>query len=294
MVESRIDWDFIHRLAGGQRLEGHVPSPSLSSCGVQIASGMDLGLYSDMELWELGFSPELVARLEPYCGKRSMAAVEQLRAYPLRLSPDMADFLDQAHQARLFRLLSAAYDQDSRARGSSVRFTDLSDEAQTVLASVAMLYGPSLREQTPTFWEDMTRQDWDKAVETLRDFGDAFPERHRAEADLLERIAHRPVTLKLESRVLDCPVRIEPDGRAFVQVDRFAQQLGHHSEWDYRLHQLRIDGRLVDFPLVLDDGKPWAWVSDLAPSSFFQLRVDWDGADRVIHLHPQPGLQPHA
>jgi hypothetical protein len=41
------------------------------------------------------------------------------------------------------------------------------------------------------FWDAMIRQDWKKAEEILRNFGDAYPTRRNQEADLLKRMQDR-------------------------------------------------------------------------------------------------------
>ena len=69
--------------------------------------------------------------------------------------------------------------------GGKALFHDLSDECQTVVASVAFQYG-RLEVATPNFWRQVTTGYWLAALENLRDFGDRYPTRRNKEADLLQ------------------------------------------------------------------------------------------------------------
>ncbi len=79
-------------------------------------------------------------------------------------------------------------------RASAFRFADLPAEAQTVIADVAIQFGPDLADRergTPRFWRFVTRGEWQAAIDELRDFGDRFAPRRRREARLLGRALNR-------------------------------------------------------------------------------------------------------
>jgi len=71
---------------------------------------------------------------------------------------------------------------------SNIRMTDffsLPRQAQTVIASVSFQYG-NLALRTPNFWKAITAQDWKRTIAILKKFGDRYPSRRNAEANLLE------------------------------------------------------------------------------------------------------------
>jgi hypothetical protein len=62
---------------------------------------------------------------------------------------------------------------------------DLTDRQQTVVMSVAWLYGRPW-DRCPTFWKHATAGRWDDVIAELRDFGDVYSTRRGKEADYLE------------------------------------------------------------------------------------------------------------
>lgn len=170
-----IDFNFITELEGF-KLEAYVPEPDGGQIesGVTIASGFDLGQRnaSDLPDW-------MSDRFDVYCGVTGYEAQRMLNALPLTLTMDEAVKVNEfAHNEAVGALLN---DWPRYA----VPFALLSDECQTVVASVAFQYG-DLPTRTPNFWNQITRGKWFDALANLRNFGDAYTTRRNKEADLLE------------------------------------------------------------------------------------------------------------
>lgn len=175
-----IDFSFISKLEGFET-SGYAPKPDGGAIesGVTVASGFDLGQRSVEEIDD-NFDCELADKLAPYCGVTGHDAVNLIRERPLELSVDECNTINEyAHKQAVERLL-AAWDNDS-----DIEFNSLSDECQTVVASVAFQYG-DLASRTPNFWRQVTTGDWFAALSNLRKFGDAYKTRRNKEADLLE------------------------------------------------------------------------------------------------------------
>ena len=180
-----IDWEFISAQEGGQRLTGYVPAAYSSRSGVTIATGIDLGQRSPQEIDRLPVSAAVKAKLKPYARMRGVGALRYLRKRPLSLTKAEADALDRAVAGRLLRTLGRHYDAAAEKQRT---FEELPYEAQTVIASVGMQYGPHLERATPRFWRLVTSQKWEQAVAELEDFGDAYDARRTTEAQLLRAI----------------------------------------------------------------------------------------------------------
>lgn len=173
-----IIWSFIAELEGCS-LTGYVPHPTGSISGVTIASGFDVGQRCVDELDD-AFNCGLADKLSRYAGATGVEAVQLLARYPLQITEQECERINEfAHRQALGRLLSIW-------PRSSMPFTCLSDECQTVVASVAFQYG-DLPTRTPNFWRQVTTGDWPGALRNLRDFKDAYPTRRNKEADLLEQ-----------------------------------------------------------------------------------------------------------
>ena len=169
-----IDFNFIQDLEGYE-LVGYVPPKSAKS-GVTIASGFDIGQRSVNEL-EDAFNDDLVDKLEFYCELTGIKAVLELERNPLIITNDEALQINEyAHKQARERLLDDWC--------GKVPFDSLSDECQTVVASVAFQYG-SLAAKCPNFWRQVTNGDWFEAYKNLCDFGDAYNTRRNKEAALL-------------------------------------------------------------------------------------------------------------
>ncbi|MCC6793253.1 MAG: hypothetical protein IT336_16330 [Thermomicrobiales bacterium] len=190
-ADLAIDWTFVSDRVGGQRLDGYVPDAPNSQSGVTIATGVDLGQWSSMELAEFGLPGDLIAKLTPYLGLRQGAALAAIDRTPLLLDRTEADQLDRVVHGVIVADVTRDYDDAVAAANRSPRFAALPPEAQTVIASVAMQYGQHLSVATPRFWAAVTDGRWADAVAELRAFGDDYPTRRNLEADLLQTALDR-------------------------------------------------------------------------------------------------------
>jgi hypothetical protein len=145
--------------------------------------GVDIGQRSVADIQALDIPEELKQKLIPYAGLIGQDAVNFLANYPLYLSEDEAYALDQVVAQDIFGRVAALYDA-STAAGA---FLELPPQTRTVIADVAYQYGPNLAQRLPTFWSELTQGLWDEVSQTLRNFGDRYPARRNAEADLLDQ-----------------------------------------------------------------------------------------------------------
>lgn len=170
---------FIHELEGCS-LTGYVPAPKNSNSGVTIATGYDIGQRYTTEIIN-AFNEELARKLTPYAGLTKQEAVGFLEKNPLQITEEEANEITAWSDENVKRLVIKRWN----ASNADILFEDLSDERQTVLASVAYQYG-NLASKTPKFYGHATCGDWPAAIAELRNFGDATPTRHNREADILE------------------------------------------------------------------------------------------------------------
>lgn len=179
MIE--IDWPFIYQRedgAGGRRHAAYWPG---GKSGVTIADGMDLGELSAGEL--AAYPAQLRGKIKPYVGVTGLDAHKLLVTLPaLVLSDAECEALEAPKRASMIAALSIHYDKDS----AGPRLADIPAAAQTVLMSVTWQYGTPWA-RTPHFWTICCRQDWNGAVDALRNFGDPYGPRRHIEADYLER-----------------------------------------------------------------------------------------------------------
>jgi hypothetical protein len=180
-----VDTGFIGRQEGF-RLDAYVPDPLFSMSGVTVGTGVDVGQRSAAEIQALDIPEALKQKLIPYAGLTGLDAVNSLANRPLRLTEDEAYALDRAVAQDIFGDVAILYDD---ATGNS--FLELPLEARTAIGDVAYQYGPNLEQRLPDFWGDVTQGRWGEATQTLRDFGDRYPDRRNAEADLLEQAIGR-------------------------------------------------------------------------------------------------------
>lgn len=175
-----IDWAFIGTLEG-RSLVGYVPNPTGSRSGVTVAIGVDIGQWTTRQL-QMSTLPESLKRiLTPYIGLIGADAVSALATLPLTITDAQADLLDAEDRGTEMDALDVLY---RNAAGTG--FDGLPGAAQTVIASVAYQYGPSLGRRCPHFWAAAVTQDWPSMVVELRNFGDAYRTRRKAEADYLQ------------------------------------------------------------------------------------------------------------
>lgn len=169
-----IDFNFIQKLEG-YSLTGYVPAFGRS--GVTIAGGFDIGQRSENEL-RLAFDKPLFDKLVHYAHLKRDEAEKKLAEIPLELTAHEAATVNRfSHNQAETRLLADWC-------GIIPFFDLLSDECQTVIASVAFQYG-SLSDRCPNFWHQVTNGEWLSAYDNLRNFGDAYSTRRNKEAALL-------------------------------------------------------------------------------------------------------------
>jgi hypothetical protein len=181
-----VDPGFIGRQEGF-RLDGYVPDPLFSMSGVTVGTGVDIGQRSAADIQALGIPETLKQKLIPYAGLKGQAAVNFLANRPLHLTEEEAYALDRAVSQDIFGDVATLYNADA-TEGS---FSDLPLEARTAIGDIAYQYGPNLEQRLPDFWGDVTQGRWDEATQSLRDFGDRYPDRRNEEAELLEQAIAR-------------------------------------------------------------------------------------------------------
>ena len=174
-----IDPNFIGRQEGF-RLDGYVPDPVFSRSGVTVGTGVDIGQLSVADIGALAIPQELKQKLEPYAGLIRQDAVRLVNNHPLHLTEDEASILDGVVTQKAIDELARRY---SAASGRS--FSELPEEAQMAIGDIAYQYGSDLAQRMPNFWSDVTEGRWESVIQKLRDFGDRYPSRRNAEADLL-------------------------------------------------------------------------------------------------------------
>jgi hypothetical protein len=160
-----VDWSFISREEGGRETTAYVPMVSGNyRAGVTIATGFDIGQRSTREIRAMGFSPTLERKLLPYAELRGDDAKEAILENPLTITRAEAAEIDRIVKSKYLKSLIEAYDRASR-----VKYRDLPDEAQTVIASVSFQYG-YLPTAAPNFWYQVTHQKWKDAKNNLLHF----------------------------------------------------------------------------------------------------------------------------
>ena len=184
-----IDHKFIER-AESRRLRAYVPQRRdgsvIGRSGVTVATGVDLGQRDRAGIIALDISDELKRKLIPYVGLIGMEAVEAIRLRPLFLTEREATALDKAIHGRIIRELVRRFES---ATGRA--FDAIPPEAQTVLASLAVNFGPAQLSGMARTWSLVRSQDWAGLAAWLDVFPGKQPElknRRRAEAALLRDI----------------------------------------------------------------------------------------------------------
>jgi hypothetical protein len=183
-----INWSFISQLEGGRRLMGYVPRPEAGQGGVTIATAVDLGHHSPSTIDAMLISEELKAKLKPYAGLKGEDAVAALDRRPLGLTSAEAEALDEAAKKPIVQQVVASYDAAVQDKEGLKPFKMLPEAAQTVIASVALKYGPDLPVRVPRFWQCACAQDWPACVSELEQCEGAHHARHKHEAELLRTV----------------------------------------------------------------------------------------------------------
>lgn len=182
-----VDLEFIFSLEQtGDATGATVPHPDGSHSGVTVAHGVDLGQMDARFVKSLGLSETLEKKLMPYVGLRGRDALAFLSARPLRLSQDEVRLLDRVVYGKLIEAVARNYNRDAPAQ-----WNDILPEAATVLASLAIQYGPELARRVPKFWRLAIDEDYSAMIAELRDFCDAYRTRRCREANYLEAGLYR-------------------------------------------------------------------------------------------------------
>ncbi|NQY36643.1 MAG: peptidase [Alteromonadaceae bacterium] len=175
-----INYHFIEMLEGFST-EGYIPDLKRSRSGVTIACGFDLGQCSPEQL-SRAFIPALARQLVPFAGLTQYKAYLMLQKQPLSISKQQAEVIVRyCHRQATKRLIKRW-----KKSNSDIVFEQLSDECQTIIASVAFQYG-NLAKRTPNFWYQVTTGHWTQALNNLRAFGDNYATRRNKEANLLQK-----------------------------------------------------------------------------------------------------------
>ena len=151
----------------------------LGQSGVTIGAGVDLGSKSRASFPTVpGF---IVNKLEPYFGlKRNLAACVAIEHH-LRLTTAETNTLTNAITNDVVNKVSKQYDNDKDE--NALAFASVPRGIRTAIVSVWYQFG--YPKAYPKFWNFVTKNDWDNAIEELRNFY-TNPE-EQASGDLIRR-----------------------------------------------------------------------------------------------------------
>ena len=153
--------------------------------GVTVGVGVDLGNFGNLDA--LNLPAGILEKLKPYEGLRGEAARQALEAKPLVLTEEEATKISSATKDYIEQRVSRLYNRDS----SSGNWKDIPEEARTAIMSVAYNHGPN-PSGFPVFWRHVTMQDWEGAVNELKNFYSdkehSLQPRRSREAQLLEQV----------------------------------------------------------------------------------------------------------
>lgn len=182
-----IDFDKIKRWEGF-RTDVYVPTKNgkaIQQSGPTIGSGIDLGQMNEKSLNALDISDSLKEDLRPYLGKRKQEAVDFVKKNPLEFTHNEAEEITKAVHQRILDKITSRYNDQS-----VMQFEDLTDDQQTVIFSVGLQHGFQMNKTTPKFFGFITNQDWEGAIQELRNFTgnnpNPFERRRNEEANVLE------------------------------------------------------------------------------------------------------------
>ncbi|WP_024602996.1 pesticin C-terminus-like muramidase [Pseudoalteromonas sp. TB41] len=183
MNNIKVNYSFISELEGGAQLKGYVPDAANSRSGVTIATGFDIGQRSREDLERMFFiaRPSLIDKLVPYCEQHGEHAEMMLKLMPLKVTEDEATLIDRCAKFESLFLLVEKYNQHS-----AIKFEQLPEPMQTVIASVAFQYG-NLAKRCPNFWRTAITQNTKAMIDELVDFGDRYTTRRWREASYLKQ-----------------------------------------------------------------------------------------------------------
>jgi hypothetical protein len=147
--------------------------------GVTIASGIDLGQWSEKDLVNLKVPQPILNKLKPYLGKKKDSAIKFLDNNPLSLLEAEAKELNNIFKTHFAEKIASRFNKDS-----NIKFEDLPSEVQTPLISVGFQYGNKMFKHN--FWKQVTSGKWKDAYNNLMNYGDDYSTRRKKEAALLK------------------------------------------------------------------------------------------------------------
>lgn len=177
-ADCSVNWAFIQEQEGFL-CTGYVPKNSEAS-GVTVGAGFDLGQRGISNLQQIGLTPALQAKLQPYLGIKGFKARNFLLAHPLTLNAD--EIKDMQEKVNNFYYLQCESEYNAN---SDYTFCMLPGQIQTAIVSIFYQYG-TLKNKAPKFFEYVTKGMWKMAVAELNNFGDAFSTRRKAEAAMMQ------------------------------------------------------------------------------------------------------------
>ena len=190
-LEDLFDFDFIHSREGFETtlyVPMHGGKP-LGISGATVGYGLDLGQMNRAELDRLvsaaGLGSDLADKLAPYLEKKGQDAADFLSANPCSVTAAEAKALSIAKYGEIADRLMEDYAEAIQGKSGVVPFVDLPKSVRTVALSITVQYG-SMPRRTPKAWGLLTSNNIDGLVAELRNFGDKYPSRRNAEADLIE------------------------------------------------------------------------------------------------------------
>lgn len=184
-----VDFTFLEREEGKRILTGYVPTKNgqvIGKSGVTIATGIDLGQRTVQQITRTNLPEDLKLKLLPYLGKRQNEAINELRRKPLLITEGEAKALDDEILKGDIGRMICIYDLHSHQP-----FELIPNQAKTVLASLAINFGPNIYKILPNTWRFAVTGDWKGLARRLENFPSKQPEleaRRKREAALLTTI----------------------------------------------------------------------------------------------------------
>lgn len=158
---------------------------AMGASGVTIATGCDMGQTDIPTLRGYGVSEALISHLSTYIGLKKADAIKMLSHFPLHISAEEAEELDNAiHAGYLRRYVRPAYDN-----ASPVAFDNLPRQAQAVVFSLCFQLGcGGTRRNAPKTWSYLIHQQWRNASHELIHGFASYKLRRSIEGRLLEEL----------------------------------------------------------------------------------------------------------
>ena len=183
-----VDMNFLRKVEG-RKLVGYVPKKEgivIGKSGVTVGTGVDLGQRTRQQILAWDIPETLKTKILPYAEKRREEAVKVLKDKPLIITSEEANYLDFAVIHEDIRRMATKFESDS-----GHKFQSMPWQVQTVLASLALNFGPALHVAIPTTWKFAINRDWVALSNRLDNFPSKNPElvqRRKREAALIKQV----------------------------------------------------------------------------------------------------------